>query len=285
MVLRDRRKKEYSPKYEYLKNWIPSINVVDGYTFVLTNKVNGYRLSCSDRESYYLAEEKVNALYQKYLTCTHDWKRWIPNSNTGVCTNCKIHKNDMYESLTICSNESCSTPSNNQINLEGKNNHFCINHYIEELINEKNQYILDHNDLKSDSNIKSLLIKSNILSLLWKNSDSFKLLSNKEKEDYVTFIEYNITWLNNNFIIKELNNNESLQMGIIWSFDWSLKAKDFDFISKFWFKYSIEEKYNVFRNEKESLMLEEVFDSIKDWESELDYFKDLLFAAKEKRKK
>ncbi len=274
MILKDRRNREYSPIYEYESDWIPSISNVDKFRFSLRNKKLGYSLSFSSDQDFNTAEKKLYKKYQTYLSCEHDWKRWIPNANTGICTKCSIHKEDMYESLEECSHNKCNKRANNNTD----NGYFCADHYFEYVIARKNNIIKNSKNFE-DANEKFYdILFGEILEKMIEESLLFNDLNDIEKEKISSMIMWNMNWLIQRLIGESLTKEEQngLTLSNIWEFESNLPHSKLKIVANKYFEYSYKEEA------KRPTELEKEMYELTETNVDLSFFKELLLKIKNK---
>lgn len=280
MILKDKYEREYEPKYTYEHGWTPYISPVDKFRFGISHKEDGINYSVADSESFEVAEEKVYKAYQKILTCNHEWERWLPHANTGICRSCGIMKREMYTALETCNADGCKEPGEVSMTFKKMSKKFCMKHYMEAII-EQGNYFKYEASISEDHNDRMLshcyVMDAEFVSLL-KQSETFMSFNEKKQREILEIISQNNTWLINNFVI-ELNENAPVNLGLLWEFQYSIPLTDLYIVAQKWFEYTIEdpiegmeeitkEIYEKIKNELNSLdlkTLKELFEDKKEF--------------------
>ncbi|MBM26098.1 MAG: hypothetical protein CL760_10545 [Chloroflexi bacterium] len=278
MKLVDLYKREYEPKYQYPDNWHLSISPTDRHTFSIENKNTKDRLCYSSEKSFLEAEEVVYKRYQKYLECDHDWRRWLPHANYGICNHCKAMQNDMYESLHDCKIKGCEKKGE----INSMNGYFCATHFMEDIVKEKDEYLqLSSEELEGKDNHNTYLtvLEGEIFDFIKNNSEEFENLIEKEKLEFIKKIGRSLGKLVG-YTLNEINDTEEqITVGVCWTFQYFIKLDKIKDVAYSFFKLNyIWEKDNPSKLAEElyALSLEEV---------DYEYHKELLKFSFKRRKK
>lgn len=219
MVLQDKRKREYTPKYQYPENFRPYISNVDKFSFGLLDDDSYFHISNSSEESFEAAEEKVYKQFIKYSECkSHSFKPLFPNtdSSTARCEHCGVNKLYSVPLSSPCDVKECFNKpffSDYSHSLD-KTVVFCKEHFSKEIdkILKTNSKKLDKLSLEIESS-KDFDIHQDltmeyshfIFYRILFTMDSFWLLSDEQQRKVMEKAQYQPSRIINNFILRSLS--------------------------------------------------------------------------------